>query len=143
MSVCGGAVVREQVQAAVQLPTERYVIELIRKGIWGGLGVRVLLVELWHERCRMSVQSCVLETLWRWGKCVRVMVWGALGGGPAWRVAVVSNREQVRDAAQLLPGRCPVWKVNVKLLCGGEVIRERVQAAAQLLPGRYLVVVVR
>ena len=77
------------------------------------------------------------------GKCVRVLVWGALGGVSARRVAVVSIREQVQDAAQLLTGRCPAWKVRFVLLCGGEVIRERVQAAAQPLTGRYLVVVVR
>jgi len=55
----------------------------------------------------------------------------------------VSIHEQVQDAAQLLMGRYPAWKVRFALLCGGEVIREQVQAAAQPLTGRYLVVVVR
>ena len=118
-------------------------MRLLPMGVWGGVRVRVLLMELWHERCRMSVRLCVPESLWRWGKCVRVLVWGALGGVSARRVAVVSIREQVQDAAQLLTGRCPAWKVRFVLPCGGAVIRERVQAAAQPLTGRYLVVVVR
>ena len=54
--LCSGVVVREQVQAAAQPPTGRCVMRLIRKGVWGGVRVRVLLMELWHERCRMSVR---------------------------------------------------------------------------------------
>ena len=44
--LCGGAVVREQVQAAAQPLTGRCVMGLILMGVWGGVRVRVFLMEL-------------------------------------------------------------------------------------------------
>ena len=89
------------------------------------------------------MEPLVSGVLWWLSGRSHALVCSALGGVSTQQVAVVVIRKQVQDAAQLLTGRCPAWKVRFVLLCGGEVIRERVQAAAQPLTGRYLVVVVR